>query len=339
MEYIVEGSLEWSALCAADLPQLAELRTTIEYFDDPVERQDLAQLQEYWTAPGADPVFNCTVGRDKGGTIVAYGWNHVRGLDVGEPRVWLDGGVHPAWRHQHIGRRLMEWQVERARLWYAKVLREQPWLQAPLWLGTYVDQKLEGQSALCETLGLAPERWYFDMHLTFGMDQPGPVLPVIPLTGRVQLQHYHPALSEQVRLAHNEVFAASFGSHTVSVANWEHSMDRSAARPEWSWVATQDGEVVGYALNSAYEQDWGPQGFSEGWTDRLGVRPGWRGHNLGRALLLASMRSFLDAGLEGAGVGVDTARPDAALRLFESIGYQAEEMVVLHSTVVPPIAV
>ena len=92
----MEGTLEWAALTEADLPQLAELRTAIEYFDDPVERQDLAQLSESWSFPGGDPGFNCTVGRDKGGTIVAYGWNHVRGLEIGEPRVWLDGGVHPA---------------------------------------------------------------------------------------------------------------------------------------------------------------------------------------------------------------------------------------------------
>ena len=83
MEYIVEGTLEWAALTEADLPQLAELRTAIEYFDDPVERQDLAQLSESWSFPGGDPGFNCTVGRDKGGTIVAYGWNHVRGLEIG----------------------------------------------------------------------------------------------------------------------------------------------------------------------------------------------------------------------------------------------------------------
>lgn len=335
MEYIVEGTLEWAALTEADLPQLAELRTAIEYFDDPVERQDLAQLSESWSFPGGDPGFNCTVGRDKGGTIVAYGWNHVRGLEIGEPRVWLDGGVHPAWRHQQIGRRLMEWQIARARQWYARVLAAQPELDAPLWIGSHVDEKLVGASRLAEFFGLRPSRWYFDMHLAFGLDVPGAALPSIPLTGRVQLQHYHPSLSEQVRLAHNEVFAASFGAHQVSRASWEHSMARSAARPEWSWVATDDGEVVGYAMNSTYVQDWEPQGFSEGWTDRLGVRPGWRGHSLGRALLLASMRSFLDAGLQGAGLGVDTSNPEGALTLFQSIGYAAEEMVVLHSMEIP----
>ncbi|MEL4504557.1 GNAT family N-acetyltransferase [Luteococcus sp. H91] len=88
--------------------------------------------------------------------------------------------------------------------------------------------------------------------------------------------------------------------------------------------------MVGYAMNSAYVQDWEAQSFSEGWTDRLGVRPAWRGHNVGSALLIASMRTFLDAGLDGAGLGVDTSDPDGALELFESVGYESEEMVVLY---------
>lgn len=331
MEYVVEGSLEWSALRSEDLAQLAELRTAIEYFDDPVSRQDLATLTEYWHTPGAEPGFNAVVGRDKGGTIVAYGWNHVRGMDIGEPRLWLDGGVHPAWRHQHIGRRLMEWQVARARQWWDRVRQEQPDLPDSLGMGCYVDEKLNSQAHLLEELGFEAWRWYFDMHLAFGMEVPGAALGAMPDTGGIQLQPYHPSLSEQVRLAHNEAFGASFDSHLVSRESWQASMKRSDCRPDWSWVATDDGEVVGYALNSGYVQDWQAHGFSEGWTDRLGVRPAWRGRNLARALLLASMRSFLDAGLQGAGLGVDTSNPSDALRLFESIGYEAEEMVVLYA--------
>ncbi|MEL4545313.1 hypothetical protein AAEX63_05925 [Luteococcus sp. H138] len=51
---------------------------------------------------------------------------------------------------------------------------------------------------------------------------------------------------------------------------------------------------------------------------------------MGSALLIASMRTFLDAGLDGAGLGVDTSDPDGALELFESVGYESEEMVVLY---------
>lgn len=330
MDSLVEGSLEWSALVLDDLAQLAELRTAVEYFDDPVERQQMAELVEFWNAPGADAHHNAVVGRDRGGTIVAYGWNHVRGLDVGQPRVWLDGAVHPAWRHQQIGRRLLQWQVDRAKEWYREALEAQPGLRAPLRLVRYVDAKFAGQAHLLEKLGFHQSRWYFDMHVAFHRDATAAALPPMPDTGGVQLQRYHPVMSERVRRAHNDAFAASPGAQRVSRAQWEHSMSRKAARPEWSWVATVGGDVVGYAMNSAYVQDWEPQGFSEGWTDRLGVVPAWRGHHLGCALLVASMRTFLDAGLDGAGLGLDTGDPEGAVHLFGSIGYESEEMVVLH---------
>ena len=340
MDSLVEGSLEWTPLVEDDLVELGELRQAIEYFDDPLERFTLEDLYDQFQEPEGDPSANGVVGRDKGGTIVAYGWNRIRGIETSEPRAWLDGGVHPAWRHKQIGRRLLEWQIERALEWYAEVLVEDPTITRPLWLGIHVDQKSVAVKNLVARSGFAPYRWYFDMHAPF-FDEAGEPVPmgVFPDLGRVQLCPFHPALSEQVRAAHNEAFSTTPGTHVVSRATWEHTLARSAARPEWSWVAMEDGEVVGYAMNSVYVADWEPQGFSEGWTDRIGVRPGWRARGIGPALLQASMRSFRDAGLQGAGLGVDTEHPDGAAVHFEKVGYVRDDMVVLHVREFPPEAV
>ncbi|MEL4504558.1 GNAT family N-acetyltransferase, partial [Luteococcus sp. H91] len=251
MDPFVEGSLEWTALQAEDLDQLAELRTAIEYFDDPVERLGLTELEEYYSAPGADPSADAVVGRDKGGTIVAYGWNHIRGLDVGEPQVWLDGGVHPAWRHQQLGRRLLEWQVARAQEWFDETLVTHPELGRRVLLTRYVDEKAGAHGHLMEQGGFTARRWYFDMHRGFEDEYGHRTIPTMPSTDGIQLQPYHPELSEAVRLAHNEAFADVPGVHRVSSAAWEHSMRRRAARPQWSWVATHDGDVGGSAMDSA----------------------------------------------------------------------------------------
>lgn len=329
MDPFVEGSLEWSSLEESDLGQLAELRMALEYFDDPVQRLGLPELREHFHAPGANPGMDAVVGRDKGGTIVAYGWNHLHGSDVGEPQIWLDGGVHPAWRHQHIGRGIVEWQVARGQEWLDEAHAQDPAV-CHVMLSRYVDEKFDGYARMIEGVGFTPRRWYFDMHAQFSDEWGHSQLPPVPPTDGIQLQPFHPELSEAVRRAHNEAFAEVPGVHAVSRAAWEHSMRRHAARPQWSWVATMAGEVVGYVMNCANVQDWDSLGYQEGWTDRLGVRPAWRGHNLGPALLIASMRSFLDAGLGGAGLGVDTINPEGALDLFESVGYESEEMVVLY---------
>lgn len=338
MDPFVEASLDWSALVIDDLPQLAELCAAIEYFDDPVEGQGLEDLVEAFTAPGAQASANAVVGRDKGGTIVAYGWNLVRGSDHRTPKIWLTGGVHPAWRHQHIGTRLLAWQLERAQEWIDELVAK-PELEVlgPLWVGCHVDTRQPSALELMTSSGLVPERWYTDLHRVFYEPDGTPIpLPPVPDLGGLQVVPYHPALSEKVREAHNEAFASRRGTHSVSAESWAQSLARPAARPEWSWVAMDGNEVVGYALNSAYEQDWDSQGHSEGWTDRLGVRPLWRRHHLGEALLIASMRSFADAGLMGAGLGVDVEDPERSLQLYERLGYEAEEMVVLCSTTISP---
>ena len=102
-EAIVEGSLEWSFLTREDLPEVAELCAAIEYFDDPAQRRELAGLIEDFDRPWAYASNHAVAGRDRGGTIVAYGWNHVTDPEDPLPHAWMEIGVHPAWRHHKIG--------------------------------------------------------------------------------------------------------------------------------------------------------------------------------------------------------------------------------------------
>lgn len=330
MDFFVEPSLEWTPLAEEDLAQLEELREAIEYIDDPVERLGRDDLLSYWTAPAGQPGENAVVGRDSAGTIVAYGWNLPRGDDAEAPRVWLDGGVHPAWRHKQIGRRLLRWQVARALEWYQELQLDLP-VTGPLTICRYVDEKLAGATRAVEHEGFAPSCWYFDMHRPL-FDEQGHRLPLpsAPLDPAVTLAPYHPDLSERVRMAHNRCYRVVQGSHRVSRAMWEHWTSQPGSRPQWSWVAWAGDELVGYAMNSAYEQDWSSQGQSEGWTDRVGVLPEWQGRGIMPTLLVASMRSFGDAGLHGAGLGVATPDPDRVLELVESVGYGTDEMLVLY---------
>ena len=43
------------------------------------------------------------------------------------------------------------------------------------------------------------------------------------------------------------------------------------------------------------------------------------------------MRSFADAGLDAAGLGVDTDSPTGAFGLYESMGYRAAETTVMYA--------
>lgn len=317
--------LDWRPIRRSDADELSGLLTAIEHLDEPSERHSIDELYEQLDQVDTAPERNSLIGRDSGGTAVAYGWNHPLLSDVDPRRVHLTGGIHPGWRRQGIGHALFAWQLARARRWHTETVR--PGF-GPLQVICAVDTKLTGVRALYQSAGLEPVRWFADMLLIF--DGPPTSYPAPPGIRLVPLRR---KLFEAVRQAHNEAFADHWGSQPIDSTRWAEQLGRSASRISWSWVALEEtnSEVVGYATNSVYEQDWHSQGFSEGWTDRLGVRPGWRGRGIAKALLSASMRSFAEAGLDAAGLGVDTDGPTGAFGLYESLGYRATDTTVMYA--------
>ncbi len=335
--------LTWTPLTRGDLAGVSRLLTAIEHLDEPIEHHSLDALQATFDEANADPSEHAIVGRDASGTVLAYGWNYVGVTDIDPRRVYLTGGVHPGWRHQGMGPALIRWQLDNARQWYRSTWTEG---HGPLWVICYVDEKLSTRRRLYEQFGLHPVRWYADLTVKFDAELPQPKTPagvhIVPFTAGV---------SALTRLAHNHAFADHWGSQPVDEVSWNEGLTRSAARPEWSWVAIGEGapvgsnpaghrtggcgagDVVGYAMNSVYEEDWAAQGFSDGWTDRIGVCPDWRGRGVARALLAASMHSFQAAGLAAAGIGVDSDNATSAFQLYESLGYKAGDTMVMYALV------
>ncbi len=324
-----QHGLTWAPLTSSDVEDLSRLLTAVEEHDRPSERHSRPEIYEQLAEAGADPARDSLIGRDAGGTLVAYAWNHPVVGDVDPRRVHLTGGVHPDRRRQGLGRTLFAWQRERAAEWHAETARPE---HGPLRLIAAVGARQSDVRALYASAGLVPVRWFADMTLTF--DGPPPDFPAP--TG-VRLVPLNRKLVEPVRRAHNEAFADHWGAQPVDATRWAEQLGRSASRISWSWVALEEktSEVIGYATNAVYEQDWADQGFSEGWTDRLGVRRVWRGRGIAKALLGASMRSFADAGLDAAGLGVDTDSPTGAFGLYESMGYRAADTTVMYANRIP----
>jgi ribosomal protein S18 acetylase RimI-like enzyme len=324
--------VQWSPLTEADLAALSALMTAIEHFDEPADRHTLEELQEAFSESGADPEHNAKLGRDAGGTVVAYGWVHPFETDVDPRRVFLSGGVHPGWRRRGIGHQILDWQLKRAIAWDDETRGPD---HGPLQLIIPIEEKLEDRARLARDRKFEPVRWFADMSLKFA-DLPGG-LPPVPRISGIRLEPFSERLSDAVRRAHNEAFADHWGSQPVPENRWQERLEAAASRAEWSWVAvdTDSGEVAGYAMNAAYPQDWEYQGFSEGWTDRIGVRRRWRHRGIARALLIASMHSFAEAGLDGAGLGVDTDNPSGAFGLYTRVGYCRGETHVMYARTLP----
>jgi ribosomal protein S18 acetylase RimI-like enzyme len=316
--------LTWRPITEGDLPAWLELVRAIEDADEPVERNDEGDLHDQlldgsWKDPQADSLF----GVDADGVARAFGHVDVRPGDTRRVRAFCWGGVHPQWRGRGFGRAVLAWQEARGRQKIAAAGKAVPGR-----LMVYADEHLADLRRLAQRAGFTEGRWFIDMSRRV---DDGAAAPEVPLGDGLRLVPYDPALSEGVRQAHNEAFAEHWGSEPRSREDWERaSVGGRCFRPDWSFVVLAGGEVAGYTLASAYEQEWAAQGYRSGWTDLLGVRPGWRGRRIAPALLAASMRAFAASGMQRADIGVDAENASGALRLYTVLGYEPQRRSVAY---------
>ncbi|WP_418606082.1 GNAT family N-acetyltransferase [Georgenia sp. SUBG003] len=100
--------------------------------------------------------------------------------------------------------------------------------------------------------------------------------------------------------AHNKAFGDQWGSQPHTPETWAEG--RTHHVPSWSFVAldrsSDRAQVAGYLMSSRYDQDWPALGWSEGYTEILGVLPDWRGKHVATALLTRAMRAYADDGMQ-----------------------------------------
>ena len=83
--------------------------------------------------------------------------------------------------------------------------------------------------------------------------------------------------------------------------------------------------MAGYQLASHDPDGAVSRGYSEGYTDLLGVRREYRGRGIAQALLADAMRRFAAAGMDRASLDVDSENPTGALALYEQDGLRGRQ--------------
>src|SRR5699024_12313786 len=158
-------------------------------------------------------------------------------------------------------------------------------------------------------------------------------LPDVPPRGKVTVEPWQPALDDAVRRAHNEAFTGQWAGEVHTPETWVQG--RTYFAPEWSFVAldrtTDRARVAGYLISGRYEGDWEAQGWTEGYTDVLGVRDEWRGMRVATALLATAMRAYAADGMAYAGLGLDLADPTPQYGLFSELGYSPTRYSALYA--------
>lgn len=269
------------------------------------------------------PEHDTLAGRDSRGEIVATAWSGCNRVVTDKRGVYLGGAVHPKRRGEGIGGAVLRWELAHGSDW-DRATRHPDYGPLVMRLGAPTAQSDVRDLAVRH--GLETERYFFELSqpLTGVVDVPG--------VDGIRLLDWDPARSAEAHAVCNAAFRDHWGHVDSTAEMWQEQVTSHAFRPQWSVIAVDEAtdEIVGVAFNCAFEQDWGPQGFTEGYTDELAVLRNHRGRGIAKALLLASMRRFVAAGLDAAGLGADAANPSGALRLYEALGYRRTASTCIH---------
>ncbi|MBM3806385.1 MAG: GNAT family N-acetyltransferase, partial [Actinobacteria bacterium] len=116
---------------------------------------------------------------------------------------------------------------------------------------------------------------------------------------------------------------------------WSPQITGFGARPDWSYFAVNDDDaIVGYVLSHRFENDDELLGAKYAWVNNIGTLVEWRGMGVASQLIATALAKYRAEGMQFAALGVDSANPTGAYRLYESLGFRLWREFVTYQRVV-----
>ena len=255
-----------------------------------------------------------TVARTSSGEIVGYTTAYYRPSEAQEQWSYLNVYVDPGHRNVGLEEIMLGWAEEAGTSILSTVNATKKYLSA------WIDKRLEADAARLAERGYVEARHWWDMEciLTEEIDTPATHgYEIVPWE-----DHHH----DPARLIYNSAFADHWGSVPMDAATWlKIAINSPSFRQHYSFVAVANDEIVGYAANEDYPEDWEAAGRREAWIGGLGVLRDWRKQGIATALLAHSMASMKRNGFDAAMIGVDSASPTGAQHLYTSLGFTTKD--------------
>lgn len=253
------------------------------------------------------------------GEIVAFIWTSLSPNPTRERAVNIHGAVHAAWTRQGLGNELIRWAVDRGRERLAVYPDDLPKL-----LRAHMYEEDTATVAAYVGCGFLPTRYFVEMERDLGLPIAQAQLPP-----ELVLETWSQGIDETTRDAHNDAFRDHWASEPLTEERWRRWISGGEHfLPACSYVVSDSAGVVGFAMNSAYPDEWEELGHSAAWIQSLGTRRAWRHRGVASALISASLLGFAGRGLERAWLGVDTESPTGALALYQHHGFKTRRQEV-----------
>ena len=317
--------LTWSPLLPGHVPAWHPLLAAITAEDGGTEHLSESDLQDELSPPWRDAERDGWIVLAPDGAAVAFGLVDLRPGDRTLLRVLCWGGVAPQWRGRGIGRELLERQLARARELVSARRLELGTPDVPGIALSPVPDGARTTPAMLRRAGLSQTRVSSVMRRDLA-------LPIVDarVPAGLTVRPYEPAWSEQVRRAHNDAFAQHWSFQPCTTETWQQwEVGHRDFRPDWSFVAFDRLGVAGYLMSAGHQEDWAVDGFTQGWTNKLGVRPDRRRQGLAAALLTRAMHAYRESGMQFAGLDVDAENTTNAVALYTGLGYEVRHTTAM----------
>jgi len=308
-------TLRWAPLTEADAGAWAELCAQAETVDKTGENYDAEDLAEELADPLVDLEPGTLAGWD-GDVLAAVGVLRHRAAANPVNRVNFDGVVHPAYRRQGLGTRLVAWAAE-----VAPGLSRARFPEAPVELHVSVHDYNQVKAGLLTAAGFEPQRWFFKMDRALEAEEPAAVAP-----DGVRIERFDHARHDEAALAvRNESFADHWGTSPQTMESWRRWYTGSRAFvPQLSFVAMAGEEMAAFLLTQFYAADEAATGRKEAWISTIGTLRAYRRRGLASALITACLHAAAENGYDRAALGVDADNPTGALGVYERAGFRVE---------------
>ena len=267
-------------------------------------------LLETFRDPGSDFPRGST-GVHDGNVMVGYCCLYSSGSADQVHQMRQYGGVHPAYRGQGIGGRLIDW-AELA----AVPLHEERYPGLPLSISGSCSAGNSGASALYASRGFRPARWFHLMAADLTTAGPG-----APVPAGVQIVTFTAELAEDARLVRNEAFRDPRQADQLAPGEWAHFLSYNAFRPAFSYLAYDGAEPLGVLISREYDAYTELTGILDLYIAVVATRRSARKRGIASALLSRALADARSAGFTAASLTVDADSRTGAFGLYQRAGF------------------
>lgn len=279
------------------LIELTELVAAIENFDEAPFRTMPSELLQYF-----DEDFETrTIGYEFDGVLAGYG---VVRMPHGEGNLRCSGGIHPSYRGEGLGTKLVEW--------FEKAAQELAGNDSAAVMEIHVEESRDELSDILSRKGFKITSGYVQFRRDLSVEREEIEAPHL-----FELRSWSEVEGTDMELSYREHIGPE-----VSLIN-----DRFFV-PEWSFVLidkhTDRSKIAAFLLSHRYEQDWEASGWTEGYTEVLSVQPEYRGLHLATYLLNVVADVYQKDGMQYATVDLESDQHGHSdlEPLFSSLDYE-----------------